>query len=100
MTRKTKERIGYIALNVSVIVLCLVTLVPILYALSVSFSGAGSSLSGDFSFIPAEPSLENYRAILFDEPFMLWLKNSLLLSAGTVAVAMLCAVTAAYACSR
>ena len=31
---------------------------------------------------------------------MLWLKNSLLLSVGTVAIAMLCAVTAAYACSR
>ena len=68
--------------------------------MNVSFSGPGSSLSGDFTFLPEDPSLENYRAILFDEPFLLWLKNSLLLSAGTVAIAMLCAVTAAYACSR
>ena len=100
MRRKTKEHIGYAALNAAFIILCLVTLVPIFYALSVSFSGAGSTLSGDFSFIPEDPSLENYRAILFDEPFLLWLKNSLLLSVGTVAIAMLCAVTAAYACSR
>lgn len=97
MRRKTKEHIGYAALNAAFIILCLVTLVPIFYALSVSFSGAGSTLSGDFSFIPEDPSLENYRAILFDEPFLLWLKNSLLLR---VAIAMLCAVTAAYACSR
>ena len=65
-----------------------------------SVTSAGASLSGDFSFIPEHPSFENYRAILLDEPFLLWLKNSLLLSAGTVLVAMLCAVTAAYACSR
>ena len=100
MKRKTKERLGYAALNLAFILLCLVTLIPIYYAVNVSFSGPGSSLSGDFTFLPEDPSLENYRAILFDEPFLLWLKNSLLLSAGTVAIAMLCAVTAAYACSR
>lgn len=100
MKRKVKERLGYAALNMAFVLLCAVTLVPILYAVSVSFSGAGASLSGDFSFIPEHPSFENYRAILLDEPFLLWLKNSLLLSAGTVLVAMLCAVTAAYACSR
>lgn len=100
MKRKTKKRLGCAALNIVFILLCFLTLIPILYAVSVSFSGAGAALSGNFSFIPADPTLENYRAILFDEPFMLWLKNSLLLSAGTVAVAMLCGVTAAYACSR
>lgn len=91
---------SYAALNIVFILLCFITLIPILYAVSVSFSGTGTSLSGDFSFIPSDPSLENYRAILFDEPFLIWLKNSLLLSFGTVALAMLCAVTAAYACSR
>ena len=100
MKRKTKEYLSYAALNIVFILLCFITLIPILYAVSVSFSGTGTSLSGDFSFIPSSPSLENYRAILFDEPFLIWLKNSLLLSVGTVALAMLCAVTAAYACSR
>lgn len=100
MKRKTKERMSYAALNIVFILLCFITLIPILYAVSVSFSGTGTSLSGDFSFIPSDPSLENYRTILFDEPFLIWLKNSLLLSIGTVALAMLCAVTAAYACSR
>ena len=35
-----------------------------------------------------------------DEPFLLWLKNSLILSLGTIAISMLCAVPAAYAVSR
>lgn len=87
-------------LNIIFILLCLITLVPVLYALSISFSGKGAALSGDLSFLPKNPTLENYKAILVDEPFLLWLKNSLILSVGTIALAMICAVPAAYAVSR
>ena len=100
MHRHTKQAAKAVALNLIFILLCLVALVPILYALSVSFSGKGAELSGNLSFLPENPTLENYRAILFDQPFLLWMKNSLLLSAGTIFVSMLCAVPAAYAASR
>ena len=100
MHRHTKQAAKAAALNLIFILLCLVALVPILYALSVSFSGKGAALSGNLSFLPENPTLENYRAILFDQPFLLWMKNSLLLSAGTIFVSMLCAVPAAYAASR
>ena len=82
------------------LLLCLLTLIPVLYALSVSFSGKGAALSGNLSFFPKNPTIENYKAILLDEPFLLWMKNSLLLSAGTIFAAMICAVPAAYATSR
>ena len=97
MTRKGKNTARLALLNAAFILLCLVTLVPVLYALSISFSGQGAALSGDLSFLPKDPTLENYRAILFDKPFLLWLKNSLFLSIGTIALSMLCAVPAAYA---
>ncbi len=100
MHRHTKQASKAVALNLIFILLCLVALVPILYALSVSFSGKGAALSGNLSFLPENPTLENYRAILFDQPFLLWMKNSLVLSAGTIFVSMLCAVPAAYAASR
>ena len=100
MSRQTKRLAKAALLNLIFILLCLVALVPIAYALSVSFSGKGAALSGSLSFWPENPTLENYRAILFDEPFLLWMKNSLLLSAGTIFVAMLCAIPAAYAASR
>lgn len=100
MHSHTKQAAKAVALNLIFILLCLVALVPILYALSVSFSGKGAALSGNLSFLPENPTLENYRAILFDQPFLLWMKNSLLLSAGTIFVSMLCAVPAAYAASR
>ena len=98
--KRAREWTKLSLLNVVFILLCAVTLVPILYALSVSFSGQGAALSGSLSFLPKDPTLENYRAILFDKPFLLWLKNSLILSAGTVAVSMICAVPSAYAFSR
>lgn len=100
MRNKRKNAARLALLNAAFVLLCLVTLVPVLYALSISFSGQGTALSGGLSFLPKDPTLENYRAILFDKPFLLWLKNSLLLSAGTIALAMLCAVPMAYAASR
>ncbi len=102
MKKKKDFRSGckLVVLNVFFTVLCLVVLVPILYALSVSFSGKGAALSGGLSLLPENPTLENYRTILFDKPFLLWLKNSALLSVGTIAVAMFCAIPAAYAASR
>ena len=100
MSRQSKRLVKAVLLNLIFVLLCLVALVPILYALSVSFSDKGAALSGSLSFWPKDPTLENYRAILFDEPFLLWMKNSLLLSAGTIFVAMLCAIPAAYAASR
>lgn len=100
MSRHTKRLAKAVLLNLIFVLLCLVALVPIAYALSVSFSGKDAALSGSLSFWPENPTLENYRAILFDEPFLLWMKNSLLLSAGTIFVAMLCAIPAAYAASR
>ncbi len=100
MTRKGKNTARLALLNAAFVLLCLVTLVPVLYALSISFSGQGAALSGGLSFLPHDPTLENYRSILFEKPFLLWLKNSLLLSAGTIALSMLCAVPAAYAASR
>ena len=98
--KKMKTAVKGIVLNIVYILLCFITLVPILYALNVSFSGKGAALSGGLTILPQDPTVENYRAILFDEPFLLWFKNSMLLSVGTILVAMVCAIPAAYAASR
>ena len=54
MTRKGKNTARLALLNAAFILLCLVTLVPVLYALSISFSGQGAALSGDLSFLPKD----------------------------------------------
>ena len=68
MTKKQiREGIGLTALNIFFIVLCYVTLIPILYALTVSLSGQNSLLSSDFSFIPKDFTLDNYKEVIFGE---------------------------------
>lgn len=98
--KKTYHAIGLGFLNLVFIIICIISLIPILYAVSLSISGSGGALSSNISFIPEHPTLANYRDILVEEPFLFWLKNSVVLSIGTMVVAMGTALTAAYAFSR
>ncbi len=51
-------------------------------------------------FFPTEWTFENYRAMLFDKPFLTWLKNSLMVAAITMGTSMLVATSAGFAFSR
>lgn len=98
--RKWKTRTGLAALNLFFLALCIVTLIPILYALSVSFSGSNSLLSSDFSFIPKDFTLTNYRKVLLGESITTWFRNTVFLAAATVLLSLTAAVPAAYCFSR
>ncbi|MCL2003086.1 MAG: ABC transporter permease subunit [Oscillospiraceae bacterium] len=97
---KTAKRAGLLLLNVFFIAVCFGVLVPILYAFSVSLNAQNSILGTDFSFIPRALTLENYRAVLFDRPVLLWLGNTVTLALSSVCIAMLVAVPGAYSLSR
>ena len=98
--RKVKQSVGLTALNLFFIVICIVTLMPILYALSVSFSGSNSLLSSDFSFIPKDFTLDNYKEVLFGEDITIWFQNTVFLAVVTVILSLTAAVPAAYCFSR
>lgn len=101
MKRKTFKRIASgTVLNLFFVACCFLALLPILYALSVSLDAKGSLLSSNFSFIPKELTLNHYVRVFTDEPVLLWLKNTLLLTVATVVLAMATAVPAAYVFSR
>ena len=100
MSKKLKENIGLTLLNIFFIVLCFVTLIPILYAVSVSLNGQNSLLSSDFSFIPKDFTLDNYKEVIFGENILTWFKNTVFLAAVTVTLSLVVAVPAAYCFSR
>ena len=100
MKKKIKNLSGDIVLNLFFIVVCFIALIPILYAFSVSLNAQNNLLSSDFSFIPKEFTLRNYKAVLFEEPVLLWLKNSAILSVSTLVISLGVAIPAAYAFSR
>ena len=98
--RKLREGAGLALLHILFIFLCFVTLIPILYALSVSLNASNSLLSSDFSFIPKNFTLANYAAVFTGEDILTWFKNSIFLAAATVALSLLVAIPAAYCFSR
>jgi len=75
-------------------------MIPIFYAFSVSLNSGNNLLSSRFLLIPKEFTLSNYSTVLFEKPFFLWLKNSMLLALFTVIIALVVSVPAAYAFSR
>ncbi len=87
-------------LHLVYILLCFLALVPILYALSLSFSGSGGALSSRLSLLPQDFTFQNYKMILLEKPFLRWFYNSAVLSVGTMVIAIGCGVTASYAFSR
>lgn len=98
--KKWKETIKLTFVNVLLIVICAVTLIPILYAFSVSINEQNSLLSSNFSFIPQKVTLENYRKVFTEEPVLLWFKNSLILAVTTVVISLGTGIPAAYVFSR
>lgn len=98
--KKLREGVGLTVLNLFFIALCFVTLIPILYALSVSFNGQNALLSSDFSFIPKDFTLDNYLRVFTGEDIMTWFGNSIILAVATVAISLAAAVPAAYCFSR
>ncbi len=51
-------------------------------------------------FIPTEWTFENYRVMLFERPFLTWLRNSLYVATATTFLSMLVCTSAAFALSR
>lgn len=99
--KKWMKRIaGSFLLNGFFIICCLLALLPILYALSVSLDAKGSLLSANFSFIPQEITGEHYIRVFTEKPVLQWFGNTMLMTAATVLVAMVTAVPAAYVFSR
>lgn len=101
MTYKKLKIVSYkLLLNLFFVLACLMALIPILYALSISFTKDASLLSRDFSFIPKKFTLDNYKAVFTEEPVPLWFWNSIFLAFATICLSLCTAVPASYVFSR
>ena len=98
--KKLKIVSSKLLLNLFFILACLMALIPILYALSISFTKDASLLSRDFSFIPKKFTLDNYKAVFTEEPVPIWFWNSIFLAFATICLSLCTAVPASYVFSR
>lgn len=93
-----KESVGF-----SYIILTLFSLFsiyPILRVVSISLRPGDRLLSKSLAIIPGNASLQTYYQLFFEQPFLRWLFNSLVISAGVTLVGVGLAATAGYAFSR
>lgn len=84
-------------------VLVLVTSLPVLgvfyYMITTSLKSGSDLLSPDFAFRFA-PTLANYREVLVDNDFLLFVKNSTIIGVGSTAIGLAIGLPAAYAIAK
>ena len=90
---------GRIAKNVFLIAFAAATIYPVLWVIKMALSPS-QGFDASASPIPSEPTLDNFRHLLFELPFFTWLRNSVIVSAATTVFGVFLACTSAYALSR
>jgi arabinogalactan oligomer/maltooligosaccharide transport system permease protein len=102
MSRKKRKQIiiKKILLHSFFICLSFITLIPILYTLSVSLNAQNELVSYNFSFLPSALTLKHYINLFTEKPLLLWFKNSLILAISTLGLSLSIAIPTAYAFSR
>ena len=72
-SRTNKRRVTLVAKIILAIIILGYSLIPVMYTISSAFS----SVQGVSRYlIPENPTLDNFRTILFDNPFPLWMLNT------------------------
>jgi arabinogalactan oligomer / maltooligosaccharide transport system permease protein len=73
-------------------------LFPAVWVLGASLNPTNSLAA--IQLVPSNPTLDNYRRLLTEEPFLAWLRNSLLVAGGAAAANTFLSALAAFAFSR
>lgn len=89
-----------IAVHAVLIVVTVITIYPILQILGISLRPGDKLYSTSLALIPDGATLEAYRVILFEKDFLLWLRNSAVVSLSVTLVGVVLAATSGYAFSR
>ncbi len=108
-----RDGVSHWPLHLFLLVMVVVTIYPVLFVITIAFSG-GQALS--IVDLPPDPgiadrlraitpwpetvSTENFRSLFADQPFSRWLLNSVIISAATTFMGVMLSSTAAYAFSR
>ena len=81
-------------------IFALATIYPILRVISISLRPGDRLLSTSLALIPPDWTLNSYRQLLFDSPFLRWLLNSSLIALVVTITGVALASTAGYSFSR
>ncbi len=113
MAHRNREDLPHLPLHLFLVVMVLYTIYPILWVVSIAFSGNQSLAIADVppgatrldrlrAVVPWPQhwSLANFASVFSDQPFAQWMVNSAVVAAATTVVGVALACSAAYAFSR
>ncbi|NLJ87407.1 MAG: carbohydrate ABC transporter permease [Epulopiscium sp.] len=86
--------------RITVAIFLIVALFPIYWMLNTSLKTQGEVYSKVPTFLPNNPTLDNFNYLIFETPFMGALKNSLLIALVVTLLSILIAYPTAYSISR
>ena len=91
---------GRVVVHLVLVGVTLATVYPILQIVAISLRPADRLYSTSLAIIPPDATLEAYPTILFERDFLLWMRNSFVVSAAVTVFGVILAATAGYAFSR
>ncbi len=97
--REDRSLLASAALHGTLIVATFIALFPVLWVVLSSFKPKAYIQSSEIRLI-VEPTLENYRKVLFDTNFPQWFLNSVIVAAFTMVIGIAMSASAGYALSR
>ena len=113
MSRRRSDELPHGPIHLFLVVFTLLSTYPVLWVLTIAFSGRQSLALAD---LPENPgtgdllravtpwperwSLQNFTAVFTDQPFLTWMGNSAVIAVATTVLGVFLAMTAAYAFSR
>ena len=95
-----RKRAGRIALYITIALVCLVIVFPLYWLVINALIPGREVFRYPPAFFPQSIRLDAYREIIELHPILTWLKNSIVVSAGTVLLSVLLEIMGAYALSR
>ncbi|MFC6285518.1 sugar ABC transporter permease [Nocardioides sp. GCM10027113] len=97
--RRSRSVLASIGLHGGLITATFVALFPVAWVVLSSFKPASEIRRSQIQLI-ADPTLENYRRVLFETNFGSWFVNSLIVAGFTMVIGITMSATAGYALSR
>ncbi|MBU1698699.1 MAG: sugar ABC transporter permease [Candidatus Eisenbacteria bacterium] len=94
--KNLKQVLVYLA----VIVITLITIYPVLVVINISLRPSDALYSTSLSLIPEKATFQAYHDILFTKDFLVWMRNSFLVSIAVTILGVTLASSAGYAFSR
>ncbi|MFH1679865.1 MAG: sugar ABC transporter permease [Candidatus Eisenbacteria bacterium] len=94
------RRLRAAGLHLALILFTLATVYPVVQVFSISLRPGNRLYSTSLRIIPEGATLDAFRSIILDKPFLLWMRNSLLVSVVVTILGVALASTAGYAFSR